>query len=202
MNKTLHLIRHGLALHNEKFLEMGMNVNAFRLPEVTDAPLIEEGHYQSINLGNNWTEKYNIELVIVSPLMRTLETAVNIFGDTDIPIISKEFLREYPVGRDTCNKRSDISLLKNKFPGISFEIKENRDIYWHKDEKDMETMMELDQRIEEMKKFILQREENNIAIVSHSSYLGQFKDNYISLMENGDTELKHCYPYKYELKYD
>ena len=29
--------------------------------------------------------------------------------------------------------------------------------------------------------------------------MGQWKDNYIRYQENGDTELKHCYPYEYKL---
>ena len=202
MSKLLYLIRHGKALHNEKFIEMGMDVNAFRIPEVIDSPLTGEGHNQSINLGNNWKDKYNIELVLVSPLTRTLETAMNIFGETNIPIISKEFLREYPIGRDTCNKRSDISKLKIKFPKIYFDIEQEKDIYWKEQEEFMENIDDLNSRINLMKKYIFNLKEKNIAIVGHSSHLGQFKDNYISLIENGDTELKHCHPYKYILKSD
>jgi len=200
MSKLLYLIRHGKALHNDKFIEMNMDVNAFRIPEVIDSPLTEEGHYQSINLGNNWENKYDIELVLVSPLTRTLETAMNIFGETNIPIISKEFLREYPIGRDTCNKRSDISILKNKFPKINFDIDQNKDIYWKENEEFMENINDLNLRINLMKKYIFNLKEKNIAIVGHSSHLGQFKDNFIPFIENGDTELKHCYPYEYILK--
>ena len=71
-----------------------------------DSPLTGEGHLQSIELGQSWKKKSEIELVLVSPLMTNSETAMNIFGDTDIPMISEEFLREYPIGEDTCNKRS------------------------------------------------------------------------------------------------
>ena len=118
MSKILHLVRHGHSLHNELFHKIG--VHAFRIPATIDSPLTQEGHLQSIELGQSWPRKKEIELVLVSPLTRTLETCMNIFGDTNIPIESHEFLREYPIGEDTCNKRSSLTLLKNKYPKIDF----------------------------------------------------------------------------------
>ena len=201
MSKLLYLIRHGVALHNQKFIEMEYNVNAFRIPEVIDAPLTREGHIQSIELGSEWHDKHNIEVVIVSPLTRALETAYNIFGDTDIPIICQEYLREYPIGRDTCNLRSDRDVLQLKFPSIDFSnMHYNKDILWTPGEDNMETIEALNKRICLMKDYLLNRQESKIAIVGHSSYIGHFKDNFIPLIENGDVELKHCYPYEYELK--
>ena len=189
-------------LHNKKFIEMNYNVNAFRLPEVIDSPLIEEGHFQSIELSKKWEDKELVELVLVSPLLRTLETAQNIFGDTNKKIICLEFLREYPIGRDTCNKISNISELRKKFPNVDFSnIIEDKDIYWKSNEKEMETIDDLDERIKKMKKYLMDKSENNIAIVSHASIMGQLKDNYISLIENGDEELKYCHPYKFKLTF-
>ena len=46
MNKSLYLIRHGKALHNELFEKIGSQ--AFRIPEGVDPPLIKEGIEQSI----------------------------------------------------------------------------------------------------------------------------------------------------------
>ena len=46
------------------------------------------------------------------------------------------------------------------------------------------------------------RPEKKIAIVGHSSFIGQFKDYHIGYMENGDEELKHCYPYEFKLDMD
>ena len=203
MSKLLHLIRHGYALHNELFINMNLDVNAFRIPEAFDAPLTLLGHEQSKELSKDWSDKNKVELVIVSPLTRALETSINIFGDTTIPIISHEFLREYPVGRDTCNQRQSKDVLIKNYPRIDFSgLDHNDDIFWKKDEKDMETVEELDIRIHSMKEYLLHRSETNIAIVGHSSFIGHFKDNFIPLMENGDEELKHCYPYPYILKQD
>ncbi|MBU79517.1 MAG: hypothetical protein CMD29_05270 [Flavobacteriales bacterium] len=195
MSQLLYLIRHGKALHNELFETMG--VKAFRIPEGIDPPLVKEGIDQSIQLRQNWVHKDEIELILVSPLTRTLETAMNIFQELNIPIICLEFLREYPIGEDTCNKRSETNLLKNKFPKIDFsEIKLEKDELWT---EKRETIEQLNDRLNQMKKYIQNRSEKKIAIVGHSSYLGQFKDNKISYQENGDEDLKHCYPYEYKL---
>lgn len=198
MIKNLYLIRHGQSLHNELFHKIG--VKAFRIPATIDAPLTNEGHLQSIELGQSWQNKNEIELVLVSPLTRTLDTAMNIFGDTDIPMVSEEFLREYPIGEDTCNKRSSLTLLKNKYPRIDFNLISDQDTLWTSEYR--ENIDELEQRLDKMVKYLQNRKEKNIAIVGHSSYFGQFKDNHIGYKENGDEDLKHCYPYEFILTHD
>jgi broad specificity phosphatase PhoE len=198
MSKNLYLIRHGHSLHNELFHKIGLQ--AFRSPITIDSPLTNEGHLQSIELGQSWTKKNEIDLVLVSPLTRTLETAMNIFGDTDIPMISEEFLREYPIGEDTCNQRSSLTHLKNKYPKVDFHLTTDGDTLWSSDYR--ETIDELEQRLDQMVKYLQNRKEKNIAIVGHSSYFGQFKDNHIGYKENGDEELKHCYPYEFILTPD
>ena len=187
MIKNLYLIRHGHSLHNELFNKIGLQ--AFRIPATIDSPLTNEGHLQSIELGNTWPKKREIELVLVSPLTRTLDTAMNIFGDTDIPMISEEVLREYPIGEDTCNKRSSLTLLKNKYPRVDFNLISDKDTLWSPDYR--ESIDELEQRLDEMVKYLQNRKEKKIAIVGHSSFLGQFKDNHISYID--------CYPYEYIL---
>ena len=194
MSKLLYLIRHGHALHNELYTTLG--VQAFRIPEVIDSPLTEIGHEQSLKLSETIMD-HKIDVVLVSPLLRTLETAHNIFKSHNVPIVCEEFLREYPIGLDTCNQRSDIDRMREKFPKIDFShIRENEDVYWS---KQGETMDELETRIQKMKDYLRDMPQDNIAIVSHSSFLGQFKDQKIGYLENGDEELAHCYPYKYIL---
>ena len=63
-----------------------------------------------------------------------------------------------------------------------------------------ETIDELKERIHKLNDFLKKRQETEIAIVGHSSFIGQYKDKKIGLLENGDEELLHCYPYKVEFK--
>ena len=196
MNKTLYCIRHGEALHNELYKIKGSQV--FYNKDYIDTVLTPKGETQSLDLGKYWLNKNEIELVIVSPLKRTLQTAYNIFKDTDIPIISLEFTREYPMGLHTCNKRSNLEELKILYPTIHFStIFENKDMLWN--DKREETIGELNLRIGELYYYINNRPEKKIAFVNHSSFIGQMKDNHIKYLDNGEEELKHCYPYEMNL---
>ena len=51
MEKTIYCIRHGYALHNKLFWDIGRRAyNEFR-----DTPLLEEGYNQAKRLGENWS---------------------------------------------------------------------------------------------------------------------------------------------------
>ena len=63
MNKTLYCIRHGKALHNELYKIHGSST--FYDEDYRDTVLTPEGEKQSLDLGNNWIDKKNIELVII-----------------------------------------------------------------------------------------------------------------------------------------
>jgi len=65
--------------------------------------------------------------------------------------------------------------------------------------KERESIEGLDKRVQEMIEYIKRRPEKKIAIVSHASFIGHFKDNHIAYIENGEQELKHCFPYEYRL---
>ena len=112
-------------------------------------------------------------------------------------ISSLEDLREYPIGRHTCNKRSSKKLLIQDFPNINFDDIKDIDYLW-KSEKG-EEISSLEKRIENIKKYIQKRSEKTICIVSHTIFLEKMKDNKISLMENGKSEIDHCFPYTMEL---
>ena len=192
MSKLIYLIRHGHSLHNDLYTKLGMS--AFTLPEVTDSPLTQNGIKQADLLRRTFDK--DIDLILVSPLSRALQTAHIVFGQSDIPIICEEFLREYPLGHQTCNKRSDIEVMKIQYPRIQFNIESNKDIFW---KHTPETMDELNTRIEKTKEYLLNLSEKKIAIVGHSSFIGQLKDNHIKYIENGEKELQHCFPYEYIL---
>ena len=196
MNKTLYLIRHGQAYHNKAFAKFGSKV--FYSPKLTDSFLTTDGISEAKYLNKSWRDIDKIDIVFTSPLYRACETTSYVFNDIDVPIYCLENLREYPIGEQYCNKRSTLNLLKKNFPNIDFtNIKYNEDIYWHDDYT--ENIKELNVRINEVLCYLSQIPEKNIAIVSHSSFIGQLKDNKISYLENGDIELKHCYPYKFKL---
>ena len=195
MSKLLYLIRHGLAIHNENFLKYGEKT--FFDPKYVDTHLTKEGVQQSLQFGKTWQNIDDIELVLVSPLYRTLETAANIFKDKDVPIISLEELREYPIGRHTCNKRSSRDILIYDFPHINFDNIKGEDYLWTSDIG--EEISSLEKRIDNIKNYIKSRKEKTICIVSHTKFLEKMKYDKISLMEGGKSEIDHCFPYTMNL---
>ena len=185
--KNLYCIRHGEALHNVLFREIGDKVYLL----YRDTPLTSVGENQSTELGKS-NENNDIELIIVSPLLRTLQTAHNIFKTKNIPMLALDCVMEYPQGLDQCNHRKSIKEYKYCYPKVDFShIEYDEEPFWKKYE--MESMESLEKRIEKMKKFIISRPEKNIAIVSHSSFLGKFLFDKIGDEKN---ELKHCHVYQ------
>ena len=194
MSKNIYCIRHGEALHNVLFWDIGEHVYLL----YRDTPLTATGVKQAQQLGNSdWKGKEKIDLIIVSPLLRTLQTATNIFcknpdDKPPCPMIALDCVMEYPQGLDQCNRRKSIKEYKYCFPHVDFsQIEYDEDPFWKRYEK--ETIEHLNGRLEKMKQFIKSRPEKNIVLVSHSSYLGWFLNNNI-----GDelNELEHCKIYE------
>ena len=192
--KNLYLVRHGIAQHNVLFNKIGRSV--FYDKNYTDTKLTNDGIEQSIILGQKWKNINEIQLVLCSSLSRTLETSRNIFTGLNIPILALDILKEYPQGLQTCNKATSKGILINNYPEIDFTNVEEVDTMWNPQRE--ETLSELDKRIVLLNEFLKKRDETEIAIIGHSSFIGQYKDKKIGLIENGDEELLHCYPYKVE----
>lgn len=62
----------------------------------------------------------SLDLLVVSPLRRTLETAVHTFDKLDgTPWVAHELVRER-IGKNTCDKRRHLSVIKAEHPGVDF----------------------------------------------------------------------------------
>ena len=195
--KKLYFIRHGIAQHNILFKQFGKN--AFYDTNYYDTKLTPEGHDQSLLLGKSWGKINNIDLVLTSSLYRTLETTENIFSNTNVKIIALDILKEFPQGLHTCNKRSPKKELIQRFHTIDFSyIDTENDEMWSS--KKEETIESLNQRINLLNEFIKTREEDTIAIITHNSFIGQYINQKINHIENGDQELLHCHPYEINFK--
>ncbi|KAL0285080.1 UNVERIFIED_CONTAM: Phosphoglycerate mutase-like protein 2 [Sesamum angustifolium] len=78
--KTIHLVRHAQGFHN---VAGRKDHSAYMLPELFDAELTPLGWQQVDNLRKHVRSSglsRRIELVVVSPLLRTMQTAVGVFG--------------------------------------------------------------------------------------------------------------------------
>ena len=193
--KNIFCIRHGLAFHNIKAMEIGSD--AYLMEECFDAPLVEKGIQQAKDLGNQWKGLNAVQIVFVSPLTRTLQTCQEIFqAHPGVKIIAHDQVKEYPQGLQICNKRREKLELEKQFPEIDFSgLNSESDEMWRDDR--LEEIEELRERIEQFKTMLQGLAETNIAIVSHSAYLNQFL--YGTLGDESNA-LKHCHPYQLEME--
>ncbi|KHN26170.1 Hypothetical protein glysoja_019494 [Glycine soja] len=195
--KTVHLVRHAQGVHN---VAGEKNHDAYNSYEFFDAHLTSLGWEQVNNLRKHVKASglsKNIELVVISPLLRTMQTAVGVFGGeayTDgigepplmtenvghsdhpavssmncPPFIAVELCREQ-IGVHPCDKRRTISEYRNMFPAIDFSlIESDEDILWESDVR--EKTDEVSARGLKFLEWLWTREEKEIAVVTHSSFL-------------------------------
>jgi broad specificity phosphatase PhoE len=82
--KTIYLIRHGVAKHNIPNPETGERPDIANDATLTDPPLVRQGVLQAQVLGENLRRmgvNETIDLVICSPLTRCMQTAGFVFPD-------------------------------------------------------------------------------------------------------------------------
>lgn len=195
--KVIHLVRHAQGIHN---LQQVAHLKTS--PQLFDAQLSPLGWKQIDNLREHVLSHgllKRIQLVIVSPLQRTMQTAVGVFGGETIeegtaeiplmvaeandrgrgavsslnrpPFIAVELCRER-IGVNTGDKRDRVSKYKTLFPAIDFSlIESDEDTWWtpHVRESDED----LAARGINFFNWLWTREEEEIAIVTHSAFLFQ-----------------------------
>ncbi|XP_021861221.1 phosphoglycerate mutase-like protein 1 [Spinacia oleracea] len=195
--KTIHLVRHAQGFHN---VAGDKDVEAYLSYDYLDASLTSRGWEQVDHLrkhvqGSGLSKK--IDLVITSPLTRTIQTAVGVFGGgaytdgVDVtplmvadagnsgrpgissfgcpPFLAVELCREH-LGVHPCDKRRSKTEYETLFPAIDFSLIENdEDVLWKEDLR--ETDEELAKRGMKFLNWLWTRSEKEIAIVSHSGFL-------------------------------
>ncbi|KAG2703988.1 hypothetical protein I3760_06G162400 [Carya illinoinensis] len=170
--KTLHLVRHAQGIHN---VEGDQNYKAYLSPEYLDAHLTPLGWQQVDNLRKHVHTcglSKRIDLVITSPLLRTLQTSVGVFGGegyTDsmdvLPLM---------VANAGNSGRAAISSISSP-PVMAVElcrehlIENDEDVLWKADIR--ETKEEVAARGLQFLKWLWTRKEKEIAIVTHSGFL-------------------------------
>ncbi|CAK0760575.1 hypothetical protein CVIRNUC_002782 [Coccomyxa viridis] len=188
-SKVVHFVRHGEGFHN-----IGI-VNE-------DAHLTEAGWRQAEALNKHIQQlkpSIDVQVVIVSPLMRALETAAGAFGagafkgegrplmlsqteDLDeraphaavacpegIPFIAFEGCRER-LGAAICDRRRDIACAEQQFPGVDFShIERGEDMVY--EQHKVESEHAVMERGARFLQWIMARPESRIAVVTHCGFI-------------------------------
>lgn len=103
-------IRHGHALHNQGFEEEGES--AYYSEKYAYSPLTEKGHIQTLTVGS-----IPVDCVFVSPLVRCIETAWNIFGKGRVLYLHDGLIETQG---HTPNRRESRDAL-NDYPNVSLK---------------------------------------------------------------------------------
>ncbi|KAF7005954.1 hypothetical protein CFC21_021034 [Triticum aestivum] len=187
--KTIYLVRHAQGIHN---VEGEKDFAAYKSHALLDAQLTPLGWSQVDTLRDHVTKcglAKKIELVIVSPLLRTIQTAVGVFGggnyidgasasplmvegagNSERQPISSLNCPPFLAGVHPCDKRSSITKYRTLFPAIDFSLIENdEDVLWEPDVRETNESVAL--RGMKFFDWLWTREEKEIAIVSHSGFL-------------------------------
>ncbi|KFK43293.1 hypothetical protein AALP_AA1G105100 [Arabis alpina] len=200
--KILYLVRHAQGIHNVELEENGESPLS---PKLFDAQLSPKGLQQVSQRRKKIIEDgllNTIELVVTSPLRRTMQTSTGIFrGQEDLnqsevfpiannspPIVALEICRER-MGLYPCDRRESINTHRSCFSEIDFTmIESDEDALWQADER--ENMEDVAARGLHFIKWLWERPEKEIAVVSHGIFLQQ---TLRALHENGkplkDTHL-------------
>ena len=200
--KNLYFIRHGKSSHNIFFDMMG-DV-AYTDIIHTDSSLVEEGFNQCNNLVTKYKNFFDKiftsddYLIIVSPMKRCIMTLLVLLRQLNYKInkeeiICSDYIREYPCGIHTTNRRMTKKTLEEFYgSNINFDyIIHDNDIYWNKERE--ETIEELKIRSNNFKQWINNFKQKNIIIISHSSFIS----NYLFNDVNHKTEHEKIYNIKH-----
>jgi len=208
--KIVHFQRHGQGYHNllgDVLRDAGIRpdifssdpaVNPWIRPEIVDSPLTELGKRQCEGQRAS-ASLLNPEAVVVSPLLRAVQTAKLSFADYDrdcgsnnsngnnaVPWIAHEGCRE-ELGYLVCNKRRPLSEIKSDFPELQYppEMAEE-DNLWNPSAFESETAK--GNRIYSfLVDFLAERPEQNLAVVCHSAWLAAMCNDVIDC--GGDENL-------------
>ena len=206
--KVLTLMRHAEAESNVAERAVGHErwyQELSRLDTYFDPPLttlgISQAQQLSVTLGGAMTAGLRPDLVLVSPLLRALQTAQLAYNATSTAsirrrslIVAREDLRAV-LGVQTCNRRRPTDILKDWFPGADFESYMVPDVpmasaggvsssessapsilgdpLWKADTR--ETDKELEARAERFLQWVWRQPESSLAVVTHHGMLGAMR---------------------------
>jgi hypothetical protein len=174
MKHRMFGIRHGEALHNIVGGVYGTKV----YEKFGDTTLTVKGMQQALE-----ASAPEVDVVLVSPLMRTLQTAAIMYPDT--PMIALECLKEIPQHTEICNRRSSRSLLVRLFPKVDWSMITEEEQLWPEHISNA-------LRKNQLQVFVKSIPQERVALVTHSSWLKYYTVGSVE----PEPELKHCFPYK------
>ena len=167
MAKIVHCIRHGESTFNRAWRATPVD------PLHYDAPLSELG-VEQVQRARATVAALPVELVIISPLTRALQTAIGLFADHPHapPMLVAHLARERC--ENSCDVGRSPSEIAAAFP--SLDVAHLADVWCHAegepDERGIcvEPIEHVEARVAAFREFLLARPERHIAVVGHDTF--------------------------------
>lgn len=170
--KRIHFIRHAQSEHNARAAQVSDEDVLRRDPSLRDAPLTALGHAQAAALASEVSGLPEIELVVVSPLSRALQTTLAVFAQHPAPRFVQPLHRE--MQESFCDIGRSPGVLAADFP--QFDFAHLDDPWWHNDTADgapypREPLDAFEARVTAFADWLSGRPETCIAVVGHGTFL-------------------------------
>jgi broad specificity phosphatase PhoE len=180
--KTIHFIRHAEGLHNQANQQAGDDSPVTHSTpgswRYLDAKLTPHGIQQCVDVRTKLLDGVEPEIIVVSPFTRTLQTAHIMFGGSGVPFVVHDGCRERS-GKFTCDKRRPKHEVVQEFQPIydytmdtidfdSYGYPQEDDVYWTQDREEDDAVTK---RAIHFVQWLASRPENELAVVTHSSWL-------------------------------
>ena len=164
MTRIVHLIRHGQSTFNHHYEATGED------PGHEDARLTELGLAQAAEARSRMAGE-PVDLVVVSPLTRAIQTALGVFEGRDVPFLVTCKHRERL--ESSCDVGRSPALLGQEFPALRFDHLD--DPWWHAGEPDArgipyEPEHVFGARVAHFAEWLDGRPERAIAVVGHGTF--------------------------------
>lgn len=180
--KTIHFVRHAEGTHNQVNRMAGSDLPVTYSTDGSwrhmDARLTAHGIQQCVTVRKTLLRDVNPQLIVVSPFTRTLQTAHILFGGDRIPFVVHDGCRERS-GKFTCDKRRPKTHIVQDMQPVydytqdtidfdSFGYPTEEDENWS---PEREADEHVTQRAIAFVQWLATRPEQDIAVVTHSSWL-------------------------------
>lgn len=194
--KTVHFVRHYQSTWNEAqhVFKLSREDEEMQSEAYLDAPLSAYGEEQATDIKQKILE-LNAEVAITSPFRRTIETCLRSYGSQNVVV--SHWCGER--GEHLCDIGNTKDSLQKMYPMLDFsDLPEN--VWWYVEErlKDQltdqrkcyewivtngtflmgETDEHFQRRIKQFYAFLQSRNETNIVVFSHSTFLRNFLNKY------------------------
>jgi len=201
--KIVHFIRHAEGLHNQANRAAGddspVTFSTDGSWQYLDAKLTDVGVAQCVKARKELLQDVSPEIIIVSPFTRTLQTAHIMFGGSgNVPFMVHDLCRERS-GKFTCDKRrSKTEIMKELAPIYdytndcidfeSFGYPTEHDENWMEFREPSE---QVTKRAIDFVQWLATRPEQEIAVVTHSSWLKHLFRAFGQRLADKDMETLH-----------